>query len=65
MVYYASSKKLPNGHYMTRPEGVSEEFYNIAQKDMNENLFTGDRGWKNIMRMKIYLQEIADWKILW
>lgn len=42
MVYYASSKKLPSGHYMSRPEGVSQEFYDIAQKDMNENLFTGD-----------------------
>lgn len=41
LVYYMNSNNMSAGHYPTKPEGVSDEFYNKAQSYMNENLYHG------------------------
>jgi len=42
LVSYMNSKNMPTGHYPSQPEGVSDDFFNKAMSNMNENLFWGD-----------------------
>ena len=42
LVTYMSSKGMETGHFPTKPEGVSQDYYDKAQSYMNENLFYGD-----------------------
>ena len=41
LVYYANSNDYYADHYMPKPEGVEDDFYNKAQNHMNENLYMG------------------------
>ena len=42
LVYYMNKHDMETGHNPIKPDGVSEEFYKIAQSYLNENLYHGD-----------------------
>ena len=41
LVYYTNNNGMTSGHFPEKPEGVSDEFYQLAQSYMNENLYHG------------------------